>query len=101
MKELKRYLGATYSDICQPAIMSETTSTFPDTEMSTITNLGTERLKKDGEMTYLEKNNTDEAIRQKLRKKYVYKSDIHKIYNLVVGQTNEQLQENSASDATF
>ena len=26
---------------------------------------------------------------------------MHKIYNLIVGQTNEQLQEKAASDATF
>ena len=52
-------------------------------------------------MTYLEKKNIDEAILQKLRKKDVYKSDMHKIYNLIVGQTNEQLQEKAASDATF
>ena len=59
--------------------------------MPTITELGTERPKTDGEMTYLEKKNIDEAIRQKLRKKDVYESDMHKIYNLIVGQTNEQL----------
>ena len=52
-------------------------------------------------MTYLEKKNIDEAILQKLRKKDVYKSDMHKIYNLIVGQTNEQLKEKAASDATF
>ena len=26
---------------------------------------------------------------------------MHKIYNLIVGQTNEELQEKAASDATF
>ena len=69
--------------------------------MSTIPEMGTERPKTDGEMTYLEKKNIGEAIRQKLRKKDVYGSDMHKIYNLIVGQTNEQLQEKAASDATF
>ena len=63
--------------------------------------MGTERPKTDGEMTYLEKNNIDEPIHQKLRKKDVYESDMQKIYNLIVGQTNEQLQEKAASDATF
>ena len=67
MKELERYLGTTNSDSCQPAIMTETSANFPDPEMSTITELGTERSKTDGDMTYLEKNNIDEAIRQKLR----------------------------------
>ena len=71
MKELEQYLGTTYSDSCQPAIMTETAANFPDLEMPNITELGTERPKTDGEMTYLEKKNTDEAIRQKLRKKEV------------------------------
>ena len=52
-------------------------------------------------MTYLEKNNIGEAIRQNLRKRDVYESDMHKIYNLIVGQTNKQIQEKAASDATF
>ena len=68
MKELERYLGAKYSDSCQLAITTETAATFPDPDMPNITDLGTEWPKKDGEMTYLEKNNTDEAIHQKLRK---------------------------------
>ena len=59
--------------------MTETSANFPDPEMPTITELGTERQKKDGEMTYHEKKNIDEAIHQKLRKKDVYKSDMHKI----------------------
>ena len=52
-------------------------------------------------MTYLKKKNIDEVIRQNLRNKDIYKSDMHKIYNLIMGQTNEQLQEKAASDATF
>ena len=52
-------------------------------------------------MTYLKKKNIDEAIHQKLRKKDFYESDMHNIYNLIVGQTNKQLQEKAASDATF
>ena len=71
MKELEQYLGTTYSDICQPEIMTETAYNFPDPEMPTITELGTERPKTDGEMTYLEKKNINEAICQKLRKKDV------------------------------
>ena len=43
-------------------------------------------------MTYLNKNNIDEFIKQKLRKKDVYESDMHKIYKLIVGQANEQHQ---------
>ena len=71
MKELELYLGTTYSDSFQQAIMNENAANFPDPEMPTITDLGTERPKKDGEMAYLEKNNIDEAIHQKLRKKDV------------------------------
>ena len=63
MKELERYLGTTYSYSCQPAIMTETTANFPNLEMHTITELGTDRPKTDGEMTYLEKKIIDEAIR--------------------------------------
>ena len=96
MKELDWYLGTTYSHSCQPAIMTETAANFADPETPTITELGTERPKTDGEMTYLEKKNIDEAFHQKLRKKDVYKSDMHKIYNLIVGQKNEQLQVKSA-----
>ena len=71
--------------------MTETTANFPDPEMPTINELGTKRPRTDGEMTYIEKKSIDEAIHQKLRKKDVYESDMHKIYNLIVGQTNEQL----------
>ena len=39
-------------------------------------------------MTYLGKENIDEAIRQKLRKKDVYETDTNNIYNLIVAQTN-------------
>ena len=52
-------------------------------------------------MTYLEKKCFDEAICQNLRKKDVYESDMHKMYNLIVVQTNEQLQDKAASDAAF
>ena len=51
MKELERYLGTSYSDSCQLAIMTETTANFHDPEIPTITELGTERPKTDGEMT--------------------------------------------------
>ena len=55
MKELEQYLGTTYSDSCQLSIMAETTVNFLDPEMPTITDLGIERLKTDGEMTYQKK----------------------------------------------
>ena len=101
MKELEQYLGTTYSDSCQPAIMTETAANLPDPDMPTITELGTECPRTDLEITYLNKNNIDEAIRQKLGKKDVYESYMHNIYNLIVGQTNEQLQDKSALDATY
>ena len=101
MKELERYLGTTYSDRFQPAIMTETAVTFPDPEIRTITDLGIERPKTDGEMTYLKQKNIDDAIRQKLRKKDVYESDMHNIYNIIVVQTNKHLQEKAELDATL
>ena len=55
----------------------------------------------DADMTYLGNNNIDEVTRQKLRKKDVYENDMHKIYNILVYQTNDQLHDNSASEATF
>ena len=69
--------------------------------MPSITDLGNEDPKIDAEMTYLDKNNIGESIRQNMRKNYVYKSDMHTIYNLILVQKNEQLQEKAASDATF
>ena len=75
--------------------MTETAATFPDQDIPTITYLGIERPKIDGEMTYLNKNNTYGAILQNLRKKDVYESGMHQIYNLILGQTKKQLQENS------
>ena len=47
--------------------------------MPTITDLGTKLPKIDTDMTYIEKNNTYEAIQKNLRKEDVYESDIHKI----------------------
>ena len=81
--------------------MTETAANLPDPDMPMITYLVIERPKIDVEMTYLEKKNIDEAIHQKLRKKDFYESDMHKIYNLILGQTNEQLQDKSTPDATF
>ena len=101
MKELEQYLGTTYSDSCQPAIMTETVATFPNLEMPTITDLVIElpkNIRRDG---LSKKKNIGEAICKNQRKKDVYQSDMHKIYNIIVGQTNEQIQEKAASDATF
>ena len=47
-----------------------------------------ERPKIDADMTYLEKKNINEDNHQNLRKKDVYESYIHNIYNLIVDQTN-------------
>ena len=46
---------------------------------------GVEHPKTEVDITYLEKKNIDEDIHQKLRKKDVYKTEMHKIYNLIVG----------------
>ena len=60
MKEVEQYIGATYSDIFQTAIMSEIVATFNNPDMPTITDLGTERPKTDADMTYLKKENINE-----------------------------------------
>ena len=81
--------------------MTETVATFPNPEMPTITDLVIElpkNIRRDG---LSKKKNIGEAIRKNQRKKDVYQSDMHKIYNIIVGQTNEQIQEKAASDATF
>ena len=72
MKDLERYLGETYINICQPAIITKTLATFSDPDMSTIIpETGTKRPKMDTETTYLKKKSIDKAIYQKLRKKDV------------------------------
>ena len=99
---MERYLGATYSNSYQPAIMTETPETFPDTYMPIIIpDMGVERPKTDAEITYPKNKNTNEAIRHKLRKKEVYETYMHNIYNIIVVQPNNQIQEKAASDATF
>ena len=57
-----------------------------------IPDTGVERLKMDMEMTYLKNKTINEAICQKLKKKDVYKTDMYKIYNLILDQKNKQLQ---------
>ena len=52
-------------------------------------------------MTYLYKKKIDESINQNLRKKDVYKSNMHKIYNLIVDEMNGKWQQKAASEATF
>ena len=52
------------------------------------------------QLNHLKKKNTNEAIHQKLRNKYVYETKMHKIYNIIVGQTSVKLQEKAALDAT-
>ena len=37
MKDLESYLGSTYSNICQPSIMTKTPETSPEPDMPTIT----------------------------------------------------------------
>ena len=60
--------------------MPKALGTLPDPEMQTIIpDMGADRPNIDGEMTYLKNKNIDEAIPQKLRKKDVYKTDMHNI----------------------
>ena len=89
MKELERYLGATYSDRCQTAIMTETPVTLPSPYIPTIIpDMVVVHPKTDAEMNYLEKKNIDLVICKKLSNKCVYKTDMKMIYNLVVGKIN-------------
>ena len=92
IKELEQYMGANYINSSQPEIMTETPSTFPDTNiLNNITDTGAERLKNDVEMTYLENINTDEDLRQKLRNRGVYETGMYNIYNLIVGHNNNKI----------
>ena len=60
--------------------MNEIPPTFPDTAMPTIIpGMDIERPNTDVEMTYLENNNNNKAIRQKLTNNNVYEANIHKI----------------------
>ena len=82
--------------------MTETLATSPNLKiLTTIPDSDIERPKTDSEMNYLKNKNIDEAIRQQLRNKDVYESDMHKIYSIIVGQTNEQLKKKLESDVTF
>ena len=70
MKELERYLGTTYRNICQLDITTNTPANFPNPEMPTIiTDTGVERPKTDVDMTHLENRSIEKDIRQKPRKK--------------------------------
>ena len=54
MKDLELYLGANYIDRCQPATMTETSTTFPGPYMpKTIPDMVVERRKMDVDMAYL------------------------------------------------
>ena len=74
--------------------MNEIMETFSDPYITTITpDTGVEFPKMDAKVTYLENNNINEDICQKLRNKDVYETGMQNIYNLILGQTNEKLQE--------
>ena len=74
--------------------MTDTLLTFLDPYMLIIIPVvGFNRPNMDAEMTYLKKNKIDEAIHNKLSKKDVYGTDMHNIYNIILCQTNKQLQD--------
>ena len=94
---MERYLPATYSNSYQPFIITKTPETYHNPKMPTIIpDMGVEHPKTNTEIT-----NIDKDILQKMRKNDVYANVMHNIYNLIVGHTNEQLQEKAASDATL
>ena len=89
MKEMERYLGITYRNRCQIAIINKTPDTFPNLEIPTIIPAtGVECPKTDAYMTYLKKKNIDKATHQKLSKKDVHETDMQNICNIIVVQTN-------------
>ena len=72
--------------------MNNTPETSPKTEIpKTITYADVEVSNTDLETNYLKKNNIDEANHQKSSNKYVYETDMYKIYNFIVGNNNEKL----------
>ena len=102
MKYLERYIGATYSNIYQLSIMTNASATLPNPDMPTIIpDMGAEHPKRDVEIAHLKKNNIYKAIHQKLRNRDVYETGTHKIYNIILSQTNDQLQYKASSDSTL
>ena len=97
LNDTEKYTGATYIDICQTSIIAETSATLLNPENPTIVpGTGIESPKTNLKMTNLKNNNIEEAIHQKLWNKDVYETNMHNIYNVIVGQTNEYLQERAA-----
>ena len=95
MKELERYLCKAYINICQTEIINETLATFPEPNTTTtMMDTGADCLQKESEMTYIKKKNINDAIHQNFRKRNVLKTNMHKIYNLIMGYKNEQPQDN-------
>ena len=94
MKDLERHHGETNRDICQPNIMTKKRDNFPDPDIPTILpDTVTKGPKTDMKMVCLIKKSIEESLHKKLSIKDVYETDMHKIYNLIVGQINDQLQE--------
>ena len=102
MKELERYLGATYIYSFHPEITTDTPATLPDPDMPTaMIDTGYEHPKTDIETNYLKKKNIDEAIHQKMRKKYIYMKPRCKRYTISSwARLTKKLQEKAASYAT-
>ena len=73
--------------------MTETLATITGPDMpKIIPDTGTKSPNSEREMKFLEKQNIYKAIHQELGKKDVYETDVHKINNIILGQTNEKLQ---------
>ena len=82
--------------------MNDTPENWPYPYIPTITpDTGIGCPKNDAEMTYLKNKNIREAIHQKLRKKYVYETNMNKTYNIIVIHPNKKLQEKAALYTTF
>ena len=79
--------------------MNKTPETFPNLEIPTIIpDTGVKHPYTDADMNYLKKKNNGKDTHQKLRNKYLYETNMHKIYNIIVGQTDEQIQDKTVFD---
>ena len=79
-KELEKYLGATYINSYQTAIMTETLSTLPNQEIpAIIPDTGVDRPRTDKKMKPPKKKNIDKSICQKRRNIDVYETNMYNI----------------------
>ena len=83
-----------WNNRCHFLILIETPVAFPNMYIITfVKDNWVYSPKTEFKTTYLEKRNIDEKIYQKVGKRDEYENEMHKLYNSIVSQTNEQLQK--------